>query len=1565
MLKHEKKLIAKPDAQSKTADTKNLTQQSKFSRQPHQRHRPLHHNHHNQNKRLNNDESKTAAQTLPKNLLARGQIKLNENNLKRRFSNHHLHKQATVVAEQWADVSSNNHSIDYFANISFPDELPVCACREAIIKALNHYQVVIICGETGSGKSTQVPKICLAMGRGRSQGAGQRKTLIGHTQPRRIAASTIAKRLADELCNLPEQVVGYKIRFTDTLSPSASIKLMTDGILLAETQSDPLLLAYDTIIIDEAHERSLNIDFLLGYLKLLLPKRPDLKVIVMSATIDAHRFAKYFYPEKENQYSENILSITNENKEVLCFDDEKLQNKNVINGNVDNDIEPIIQASGRLYDVEIRYRSLTTENLSLVNLIKNKSDFVTKPATESDAFSNSSSQLNSQSTNQSTNQSNKQSANYTATTSSKEIVSRLDLLDILINAVDELIKEGPGDVLVFFASEKEIREAADTLKQPFAEKIEILTLFARLSIREQMRVFNPSNKRRIILATNVAETSLTVPGIQFVIDTGNARVKRYSYRNKVEQLRIESISKAAAKQRSGRCGRVANGICIRLYEENDFEQRPFYTDPEILRSSLAAVILRMKALNLPDISCFPFLDMPSSRAIADGYQLLSELGAVDTTKANTKALTNTGIKLAKIPLDPRIGRMILAANEENALSEVLIIAAALSIQDPRERPFEQTAAADAAHRLFTDENSEFVSWIHIWKWMHEKSEMKPSRREWQSICRHQFLSVTRLREWREIHTQLKNIVRQQRWYINLECATYEQIHRSLLAGLLGNIGLKSADEKHYLGARGIKFFPWPASIFSKKSPAWLVSAELIETKRLYGRTLAKVDPIWIEKVGAHLICRSRCEPHWEKKNGYVTAYERATLHGLVLYQRRKVIYGKLLEEQITAREIFIKQALVMGDFLNKPSFLVHNEELIASIEKMEHQFRKQNILIDETTIFSFYDQNIPSDINNIKSFHKWYRQASYENKNLLMLSREILLGDGSQLIDETAYPVYLLEAGQILPLSYYFEPTSPRDGITVDIPLLVLNQVNSKRFEWLVPGMLQAKVYAFLKSLPSRYRRNCVPLQNYAEQFMKRRAQDDLNPNGKNMRHFLSALIDDLRKHADLELNENDFQIETIDKHHFMNFRIVDEHHHILAMDRHFSNLQIQLAEAARQTFQSVMKTALQKSFGAVEKENNQSNRLHSLTKYPYHPDEKPIENQLKNRIQIKQGQRITSQQETSSINSVVSNTNQKVDHNENYFTAAVLESDNKAQEQLPFEKKSFNRHHLNSLPVKNINSWSFGALPKEIALVDNNNELYGFPALVDNEKDCVIKIFDSKKDAQRAHWQGLRRLFILGLSQTTKNFEKKISNWRSLTFSYLSFKEASSKLLSEQIVARAIERCCMFEPLPYSKDEFLDRIEQGKLKFLSAAQNLAVEIHPILTTYDQVLQQINFIKHNEINYQDMLEQLNALVNAHFIYKTSDTYLNHINRYLKGILIRIDKLKADGQRDKRLMLEIMPIKQLIEQREACSNNFNDNQLQPFRWFLEELRISLFAQELKTPTPVSIKRFYKLWQDMQM
>jgi len=1325
--------------------------------------------------------------------------------------------------------------------IEFPAALPVSARREEIARAIRDHQVVIVSGETGSGKTTQLPKICLSLGRGRGAGG---TGLIGHTQPRRIAASATGRRIAEELGTPFGEVVGYKVRFTDNLAPGASVKLMTDGILLAETQTDPLLRAYDTLIIDEAHERSLNIDFLLGYLREILPKRPDLKLIVTSATIDAERFARHFGSEAKPA--------------------------------------PVIEVSGRLYPVEIRYRPVEEQSAAIKSAQgttgRERAERGDKPRSARDADR--------------------------------------DLMEAIVDAVDELCREGPGDVLVFLPGEREIREAAEALRKHHPPHTEILPLFARLSAEEQARVFKPSNARRLVLATNVAETSLTVPGIRYVVDTGLARVKRYSYRNKVEQLQVEPISQAAANQRAGRCGRVADGVCIRLFDEPDYQSRPRFTDPEILRSSLAAVILRMKSLHLTEIESFPFIEPPPGRAIADGYQLLAELGAVD----DDNALTALGRELARLPLDPRVGRMILAARDQHALAEVLIIASALSVQDPRERPVDAQEQADEAHRRFADERSEFLQWLRIWKWFGEAVAHKKSNRQLVDACRAQFLSHLRLREWRDVHSQLLTVVREHGWRLNESEATYEQIHLALLTGLLGNVGLKADDEPHYLGARGIKFFLWPGSTLVKKAGRWVMAGELVETSRLYARCLAKIEPEWIEKVAGHLLKKQLSEPHWEKRPAQVTAFERATLYGLPVYHRRRVAFGK--QDPARARELFIRGALVEGEFDTKLAFFAHNRKLLTEIEQLEHKSRRQDVLVDDELIFAFYDQALPGGVSTGAAFERWYRDevkksGQAEDKlRLLYLSRDDLMRHEAAGVTTDLFPKRMTMAGVEMGLGYHFEPGSPRDGVTLTVPLYALNQIDAQRTQWLVPGMLKEKVHLLLKSLPQKLRRHCVPLPEYAAGFVERhdgRVGSARAEAARGASGLVEAVIADVREQTQVALKSTDFKLETLPAHLFMNFKIVDEHGRQLAMGRNLAQLRGELGADAQRHFQKLAAGAALSTAGAGQSAAGEQPA--PAAGQPRTPSQAQA-----NGSRRQEGGRSAGR---------------------------VADGSSAAPSTALYD---------------NLTTWNFGKLPELLEIRRGGQTLFGYPALVDRTTHCDVEVFDSPEEAARIHRAGLRRLFALQLREPIKYLEKNLPGLREMAMQYMPL--GTQEALRDQLIDMALDRACLQEPLPDDDASFHARRDEGKGRLSLLAQEIARLVGQILAEYAAVTKKLVQAKPFAAAYADMQQQLQSLLGKRFIVDTPYTQLTHFPRYLKAMTQRIDKMKADPARDARAFAEMQPLLQQYQRAQSARGGVADARLTEFRWLLEELRVSLFAQELRTPMPVSVKRLHKVWDSMQ-
>ncbi len=1253
--------------------------------------------------------------------------------------------------------------LDSLPPIEFPADLPVVARREELARAIAGNQTVIVCGETGSGKTTQLPKICLALGRGV-------KGCIGHTQPRRVAARSVASRITFELKTELGGAVGYKVRFNDKVSPDTSVKLMTDGILLAEIHSDPLLRNYDTLIIDEAHERSLNIDFLLGYLKQLLPRRPDLKLIITSATLDAERFAKHFGA-------------------------------------------PVVEVSGRGYPIETRYRPL---------------------------------QVNEEGEAQ-------------------------DVPQGVSAALDELAAAGlRGDVLVFLPGEREIRDTAEALRKHHPRGIEVLPLFARLSAAEQDRVFKPaSGMRRVVLATNVAETSLTVPNIGYVIDCGLARVNRYSIRQKVEQLHIEKISRAAANQRAGRCGRVMSGVCIRLYDEADFLQRAEFTDPEIFRVSLATVILRMSALELGEISEFPFIEPPTPRMIADGYQLLMELGAIQDSPSpqplfpqgigeagfpthsggglgrGGKMLTPLGHELARLPLDPKIARLLLAGRQYHCLSEILVIASALSVQDPRERPLDRQEAADAAHKRFADERSDFLAYLKLWAWFEQAVAHKKSNRLLAEECRQNFLSPLRLREWHELHQQLHAQVTEMGMRENEQPAAYEQIHKALLCGLLGNIGMKSVEGNEYLGARGIKFIVAPNSVLAKKGAKWVMAAELIETHRLYARCVARIEPEWLEETGAHLIKRHYYDPHWEKKAAQVAAFERSTLYGLVINPKKRVHYGPMNPGE--SREVFIRQALVAGEFNTQAPFFAHNQKLIRDIEALEHKARRPDVLVDDELIFAFYDSRIPAGVHNGAAFEHWRKEAEREDAKLLYLQRDHLMRHEAAGITTDQFPPQLKIDGVSFALGYHFSPGKNDDGVTLAVPLALINQVSAARCEWLVPGLLAEKVQQLVKTLPQRLRRHLVPVPEFATAFC-REVQPSNTP-------LLQALARYIREQKQLDVPLDAFRLEQLPPHLLMNFRVLDEHGRQLGMSRNFAQLHGELA--------------------------------------PHAPP------------------------------------------------AAVAAKEEK------HETAAEQRH----------TAWSFGAFTETREVQRAGQKVTLFNALVDDGDAVVLRAFDTRDAAQAAHRGGLRRLFMLLLKEQVKYLEKNLPDAQRIGMLFMPF--GTQQELQQQILALTFERCCLNDPLPANEAEFAARGKEAKNRLLLVAQEIARLVGNVLTEYQAVQKSLPQLKANAQVSQDIRAQLEWLLHKRFIAETPYERLQHVPRYLKAISLRIEKLRANPARDAQCMAQMQPLMQAWQKLRQAQQGRPDPRVDEFAWLLQELRVSLFAQELKTPVIVSVKRLEKM------
>ena len=1329
----------------------------------------------------------------------------------------------------------------------YPLELPVSSRRDEIAKAIASNQVVIVCGETGSGKTTQLPKICLQLGRGV---AG----LIGHTQPRRIAARSVASRIAQELNSPLGEVVGYKVRFNDKITDSSYVKLMTDGILLAETQGDKFLNAYDTIIIDEAHERSLNIDFLLGYLKQLLPKRPDLKVIVTSATIDAERFSSHF------------------------------------NG------APVIEVSGRTYPVEIRYRPL------------GKAGFRSKESAEPDNV-----QLDdADETIFGITRKAKTEARWLEEDDEEEAIEAA-----IMDAADDLLRQGDGDILVFLPGEREIRDTAEHLRKyqgrsAKLKHIEVLPLFARLSIEDQQKIFKPHSARRIVLATNVAETSLTVPGIKYVIDAGLARMNRYSVRAKVEQLQIEKISQAAAKQRAGRCGRVSNGICVRLYSEADFDGRPEFTEPEILRSSLAAVILRMAALRLGDVVDFPFIEPPSSRLIADGYLLLQELGAVDANRH----ITETGLQLAKLPLDPRVGRMILAAKRENCLNEILIIASVLSMQDPRERPMDKREAADNAHSKFVAEGSDFMSYLKIWNFFDNALKTKKSNKDLLNQCHANFLSFLRLKEWRELHGQIVSIVEELAFNIpspfkgeglgggeklahkgktlpspqpsllkaeGVKEASFEQIHKALLAGLLGNIGFKDGDADSYAGARGIRFFVAPGSGLKKTRPKWVIAAELVDTSKLYARCVAKIEPDWIEPLARGLTESAYSDPRWDRKMGMVNAWERVSLYGLTIIPKRRVHYGPINRQE--SREIFIREALANGDFDTKASFFAANERLIAEVEELEHKARRQDVLVDEHKLFAFYDAKIPAEITNAASFEKWREGAEKLHPKLLYLTRDDLMRHGADAITAVQFPetltlypsvfkgdskggasIYPSHATANLHLSlpsemgkesvaillkYRFEPSHILDGVTATVPLALLNQLDPTPTEWLVPGMLREKLTYLVKALPKTFRRVCVPVPEFVTQFLTENTKQE-----GVIKEKLAAYIQRL---TTLKVSVDDW-LEPTPAHLLMNFSVVDDSGRELAMGRDWRALQKQLGQAAQLTF----------------------------------------------------------------------------------------------------------RNTSPNIEKTNLKQWDFGDLPQTLSFEREGLKVTGYPALEDNIDAVSVKLFDTAIEAENKHRKGVCRLMRFELKEQIKQLEKGLPNFNQYALSLRNIMSPDD--LRDDLIAAIADRAFIGEDdLPRTNADFMKLKQRARTRLPAVSEAIARQAQAIASEYQLLINQqakmpatVNRLK------RDVENQVQLLVYKNCLSNTPWECLQNVPRYLKALRLRIEKQPAAPERDGKNAASVGVLWQKWQDKINTLNQANldiSQALQEYRWLIEELRVSLFAQELKTPFPVSIKRLEKVWADL--
>ncbi|WP_145257235.1 ATP-dependent RNA helicase HrpA [Pseudomonas sp. DE0157] len=1270
--------------------------------------------------------------------------------LRKRPDEAKLAQWAERVQASCAQVTARQQSVPL---VRYDDSLPIAAKRDEIKKALAEHQVLVIAGETGSGKTTQLPKICLELGRG-SHG------LIAHTQPRRIAARSVAARVAEELGTPLGGLVGYQVRFEDQSDANTLVKLMTDGILLAETQHDRFLERYDTIIVDEAHERSLNIDFLLGYLKTLLHRRPDLKLIITSATIDLERFSKHF------------------------------------------DDAPIIEVSGRTFPVETWYRPLTSEQDEEGNPIEDD----------------------------------------------------LTVDQAILATLDELAQhergqgKGPGDVLIFLPGEREIRDAAEILRKAQLRHTEILPLYARLSPAEQQRIFQPHAGRRVVLATNVAETSLTVPGIRYVIDTGTARISRYSYRAKVQRLPIEAVSQASANQRKGRCGRVEPGICVRLYSEEDFNSRPAFTDPEILRTNLAAVILQMLHLRLGAIDAFPFIEPPDGKAISDGFNLLQELSAVN----RENQLTPVGRQLARLPIDPRLGRMLLEGARLGSLQEVLIVTSALSVQDPRERPPERQQAADQAHAQWKDVDSDFAALVNLWRGFEEQRQALTANplRNW---CRKQFLNYLRLREWRDAHRQLALICRELQLTVNKEPCDYPKLHKAVLSGLLSQIGHKTEDGD-YQGARQRRFWVHPSSGIGRKRPQWVMAAELVETTKLYARVVARIEPDWIEPLAGHLIKKNNFEPHWEKKRGQVVAYEQITLYGLILVGRRPVHFGPI--DPATSRELFIREALVGGEIQSRAKCLTANKRLLEALDALEAKARRRDILADEETLYAFYEARLPAEIHQTATFDSWYRMGSQKDPNLLIMREEDVLAREASEVTAAQYPDSLQVGELRLPLTYHFEPNHPRDGVTVRVPAPLLPSLPGERLEWLVPGLLEAKCVALVRNLPKALRKNFVPVPDFVKAALARMTfgQGALpQALGHELLRMTGARVPD---------EAWDESVSLVEGHLRMNIEVVDGQGKFLGEGRDLAELTARFAAASQ----------------------------------------------------------------------------------------AALAVPRDAKSEQPVQAKAFSE-------VKPTAQQKIAGLSMTV-----------YPALVEDNGTVREGRFSTQAEADFQHRRALQRLLLQQLAEPAKFLRGKLPGLTELGLLYRDMGRVDA--LVEDILLASLDSCILDgEPvLPREGAALAALAERKRGSWAEHAERLARQTLEVLKLWHGLQKRFKgkIDLSQAVALNDIKQQLGNLVYPGFVRETPALWFKELPRYLKAIELRLEKLGSQVQKDRVWSGELANLWAQYKARadKHAQEGKRDEQLALYRWWLEEYRVSLFAQQLGTKVPISDKRLSKQWSQVE-
>lgn len=1362
--------------------------------------------------------------------------------------------------------------------ITYPEELPVSERRDDIMNAIRDNQVVIIAGETGSGKTTQIPKMCLELGLGE-------KGLIGHTQPRRLAARSVAERIAEELGQKIGETVGYQVRFTSEVGEHSAIKLMTDGILLAEIQNDKLLRRYSTLIIDEAHERSLNIDFILGYLKRILPQRPELKVIITSATIDPERFARHFSPSYvpgKGIVDENLSDEEREIAEAILPDD----------------APPIIEVSGRTYPVEIRYRPLEGDELYLDD---------------------------------------------------EEVAEDRDPTDAILDAIKELSKEAPGDILIFFSGEREIRDAKDAieamvLKSPRLN-YEVLPLYARLSLAEQHRVFSPGSRPRIVLATNVAETSLTVPGIKYVIDTGTARISRYSARTKVQRLPIERISQASANQRSGRCGRVSDGIAIRLYSEEDFNSRPEFTDPEILRTNLAAVILQMIAIGVVrepgDISRFPFVQPPASRAINDGVNLLRELGALtERTRRkgrggnNSATLTAIGRAMAAFPVDPRLARMIIEGGRRNCAKEMMVLAAALTIQDPRERPADVRAEADAMHARFVDDTSDFSSFLLLWDYINEQQAALSSS-QLRKMCHREFINYLRIREWQDLFAQLREMGRTANIHASggrdINASAHEvDIHKSLLTGLLSHVGVKEEREKdskgrtrgprEYLGARGTKFAIFPGSGLFKKGPDWVLSAELVETSRLWARTNAAIEPQWIEEVGKHLISVQYSEPHWSLSSGAAVAYAKGTLFGLTIYADRPVQYARV--DAAAARELFIQSALVEGQWHTQHKFYLRNQRALAEVEELEARLRRRDLRVDDSVLFAFYDARIPAHVTDVRAFDKWWKQARLEDDNYLDFNPEKLINEEAADYDDSQFPrqwVQRTDSGELtLDLRYEYAPTAgvggarteaaKRDGVAVQVPILFLNQLSPEPFRWQIPGLRHELVTALIKSLPKAIRRNFVPAPDVARAACAA-LEEDYSPATDELLPSL-ALV--LRRLRGVVVEPEAFNWDAVPEHLKMGFQVRNTRNKILGEGKDLRALQQQLHKEIR--------SALADSLGASDE---------AMAKM----------------VALAQGGSGNSGG-SSNASGPARPGNAKGAKNPAKGTQAEAGASGGVRE-------------VTGLTAFPADMFPDGAIPRKVQRIIATQAVNGYPALVDEGSSVGLRIFPTEAEQLHAQRRGIIRLLQLQVPSPVRYVSEHLSHKEKIVFTQNP--HGSIDELIRDCTVAALDHLVPHTPI-FTHAEYSELYEHVRAELIETVfdvTKLVAEILSEATALKKAIKKATSLTTMHA-VSDVKAQMENLVYPGFVAQTGYDQLVHLPRYLKAAQVRLTKLGPNLHRDNQLMLTVQDLEDSYDNavKSLPAGIIVPDALRRVNWMIEELRVSFFAQELGTAYTVSEKRIAK-------